>query len=244
MYNKRIKLERRVTRLEKLLTNEAGKRPSLTSLKKMAKSYFDQKCKNNTILVHELTWSINDQRNVAINMLKVNGFNEDDIDDILYSLGSEIEDFIKELANKRENEAPDDIAIASWIESNKISDVKKAITLGADPNGISGNGRPLEVQINNGNKAAVKLLLSAGADINLGNPVFSAASYHPEILQLLIRAGANINKVNPTFKMTPLDYAVAVDCRECEQILIAAGAKTKNRDVKRGMWKPSSTSNI
>lgn len=236
MYNKTAILERRVARLEQLIKNEAGRRPSLASLKRMTKLYFDQNIKDDAELVHKLTWSVGDQRDVVVDMLRANDFNENDVNDIAYRLGGDLEDLLEDLANKREEETPNDNVLTSWIESYKTSDVKKALAMGADPNGIDGDGRPLEVQVNQGNEAAVKLLLNAGADVHLGDPVFSAADYHPGALRLLINAGADVNKVNVDFKMTPLDRAIAVDCKECERILMAAGAKTKSRRVKRGMW--------
>lgn len=234
--NLKSTLESRIARLEKLIKNEASRGPSLTSLKRMTKLYFDQNIKDDAELVHTLTWSVGDQRNIVADMLRANGFNENEVDDILYHLGSDLEDLLEDLANKREEETPNDDAIKSWMESYKTSDVKKALAMGADPNGVNGDGRPLEVQANHGNKTAVRLLLNAGADVNLGDPVFAAADYHSDVLRLLIKAGADVNKVKTSFKMTPLDRAIAVDCEECEQILIDAGAKTKSRKVKRGMW--------
>ncbi|KAM6478238.1 nacht and ankyrin domain-containing protein [Trichoderma sp. SZMC 28011] len=96
---------------------------------------------------------------------------------------------------------------------------------------------PLSMATEKGNEAVVKLLLNAGAEVNLKDydnqaPLFYAAETGKEaVVKLLLNAGAGVNLKND-YNQTPLFYAAATGRKAVIELLLDAGAEvdSKNHD--------------
>jgi ankyrin repeat protein len=79
-----------------------------------------------------------------------------------------------------------------------------------------------------GAAATAKLLLERGADADTGALHFAAGGARLELVRLLLTAGADVNRRDPATGRTPLHAAVAAapagDAPEIVRVLLAAGA--------------------
>jgi len=118
--------------------------------------------------------------------------------------------------------------------SAKPEPVKYLLDKGLNPNSMfdDGSGNPLTIAIGNENPEIVRLLLAAGADVNINMNsttvlhelcFFKSTVKRTEILKDLIAAKADVNRLNVA-GYTPLIVAVLNDNKEYLKILISAGA--------------------
>jgi len=112
--------------------------------------------------------------------------------------------------------------------------VERLIELGADVNGRAQNmeNAPLQKAAWDNNLRCAKLLIEAGADLNVGRgedaygtPLHHAAwRGHDEMVTLLVDAGVNIEAVDNTHE-TPLCFATDQQHIETMKLLLARGAE-------------------
>lgn len=99
--------------------------------------------------------------------------------------------------------------------------IKQFLEMGLDINVIGGARTPLADACRSGMVDAAKLLLSRGANPNIGRVAFSAlraGEKAPEILELLCNNGLQVNTVflmfeDPNNRMTALDFATNDSCK-------------------------------
>ncbi len=117
--------------------------------------------------------------------------------------------------------------IGSWYE---LLDQKKDMG-----NTASRKAKLLQRAVCIGDTQRVKLLLKAGADVNLRDssglaPLFSATSRDDaHCVKILLEAGADVNKVD-NFHRTPLCTAAIKGYSDCAKLLIEAGADVNKTD--------------
>ena len=97
-------------------------------------------------------------------------------------------------------------------------------------------GEKLHIAIINGETSIVKILINAGADVNVGYddwvPIFLAYKHKKSsIVELLINAGANLN-VRNTKGDSPLKIAIINRESSIVELLINAGANVNEKDTK------------
>lgn len=98
--------------------------------------------------------------------------------------------------------------------NDDVSVVQKVLEAGADPNARSGGDHALFVAATRGDTLSVRLLLDAGANINMKTKIAERTALHQAVLKskvnvvkLLISSGADVNAENK-FGRTPLYYAM------------------------------------
>jgi hypothetical protein len=104
-------------------------------------------------------------------------------------------------------------------------------------------GVPVETEgaihtaVDHGNGKIVQILIDAGADVNSLGPykqsLLMSATTRPEITKILLAAKADPNIVNE-YKIGPLAAAAEQGQLEVVKMLLAAGAKVKQRDPSGG----------
>lgn len=112
-----------------------------------------------------------------------------------------------------------------------IAAIKSELSSGADPDGDSIGLAPLAAAAKSGQRAAARLLIKAGADLErggeMGRTPLILAALEPvrgaQIARDLIKAGARIDAVDES-GWTALMHASVVGNRELVEILIQAGA--------------------
>lgn len=123
------------------------------------------------------------------------------------------------------------------VTNGNASDVQQELDAGANPNALYGEGivTPLIKASTSGSVDVVKILLNAGADVNLENmqgntALHSAARFgHADIVSVLIESGADNSSEN-SLGWTPLMRASRYGQAECVQILINAGSNKGHQD--------------
>lgn len=218
-----LTLEQRITRLEKLITNE---KLTVASVKEIVANHYREMLASLSGKKRaEFLKAVKDDAykypggytcdTLYKNALDNAGVSADDAADFIYYHSKTVADYLKKLAIKdlkSETELDDDtmLDMLSGGFTDNIRDVKRALELGGDPNYNYGSPwYPLERAVNKGNTKTVKLLLKAGADPDICGAVFTAADGHPESLKMLVAAGADVNLVDARTGMSPLDNAIA-----------------------------------
>ena len=118
----------------------------------------------------------------------------------------------------------------------RVNVVAELLQQGADPNAFA-NNPALGIAACRGDVAFLKMLLSAGADVNRGSavgetPLMAAAiTGEVECARLLVEAGADVNAKSAMGKV-PLSEAYTCERRQRKRnpvvdLLIAAGAKVE-----------------
>jgi len=104
-----------------------------------------------------------------------------------------------------------------------------------DEKKITGTSEDLCRAVRSGDIERVRLLVSAGVDVNAkdkdGNTALhvAAGNGHAEIVELLIAKGADVN-AQGYFGRTPLHRASAADHKKIAELLIASGAEVNAKD--------------
>ena len=140
-----------------------------------------------------------------------------------------------QLANKKKFHE----AFVSASFHSEFDIVKAFIEIGADVNTLVFSSTALENAVIFGHLETVKLLMAAGAKIDVHKPKKDKSDYclllensrqgNAEITEILIKAGANINARNAE-GMTPLIIAAAEGNAEVAAKLIEAGADLEAKD--------------
>lgn len=118
------------------------------------------------------------------------------------------------------------------VKSNHVSAIEQHLSAGFNPNFKDRAGRtPLMYAAARGNDYVVRLLLDAGADVNVLDDRMGSSPLHycsmggsTECGRLLIRHGAHINVQNPSQGHTPLIDAVIYKNVEMTAVLLDSGA--------------------
>lgn len=128
--------------------------------------------------------------------------------------------------------------MAAAEHADQLDLMKLLITAGADVNRGDDYGcTALCIASESGNVQAVKLLLEAGANVNVWGmtPLMSACAIKDaEIVALLLAAGAEVNLVD-LYDCTAMDYAVNNDAQECIKLLSKHGGK-RERELLPLKW--------
>jgi hypothetical protein len=123
---------------------------------------------------------------------------------------------------------PDVAALVVAASRGKLERMAALIKKGVDVNAASDGKRPLAQAASAGNAAAVKVLLKAGAKVNLAEQTsvsplqWAVIQDHVPVIKALIAAGADVNYKN-SYGETPLSEAH--DHPDIIKLLRAAGAK-------------------
>lgn len=117
----------------------------------------------------------------------------------------------------------------------KINEVIEMLQNGTDVNSISTSGETALMLTSiggSGNPEIIRILLSAGADINKSPEILGLSARHasPETLRLLIDTGIDINKVN-NLGVTPLMEAATYGNAEGVRLLLENGADKNLKDI-------------
>lgn len=116
------------------------------------------------------------------------------------------------------------------ILTGRVETVRVLIERGANLNGSTGYGTPIQVAASQGYTEIVDLLIAAGADVDAGDiastPLLSAIKRrHFDIALKLIAAGANPNHTTRYGGTLPIAVAAVQGLAEVVQALITAGAE-------------------
>ena len=125
--------------------------------------------------------------------------------------------------------------LAIAVSSGRTDALRRLLARGADPNGeVLGGATPLSIAASRSSPTAVANLLEAKADPNLHKPLMQAMQYdRTEIVKLLINAGADIN-IHDDQKRFPLHFAAINASKELTTLLIDKGADIDQRDGANG----------
>lgn len=110
--------------------------------------------------------------------------------------------------------------LAACWQDNK-AEIERLLDQGADINTSDkqgGGNTPLSVAAFRGQIEIVKLLLSRGANVNIGTPL-AAASRHLEIARLLLEHGADVNGIDGMKRTALFSACTAGNLRVCELLL-------------------------
>lgn len=128
------------------------------------------------------------------------------------------------------------IGLIDAIDANAYNDVKEILKI-IDPNFLNdADWAPIHTASYAGNIDIVKLLIDAGANVDIvGANDFTALHFatngnHPDIVKLLIDTGININAVTK-YKMTAVNLAISKN-RDIVEILINAHANLDIANIK------------
>jgi ankyrin repeat protein len=132
---------------------------------------------------------------------------------------------------------------AAWHEGNEL--LKLFIAEGGNVNAQFSRGgwisTPLHIAANTGHPKIAKMLLTAGAKMEvkcsrgltpLRHAIVTDDDEHNEIVYLLIAEWADINQQLVDTGQTPLHYAAGNDHRKIAKTLLTAGAKINIKDKK------------
>jgi ankyrin repeat protein len=119
--------------------------------------------------------------------------------------------------------------------------LKRLLGGGADPASQDRMGRtPLSWAAGNGHKAAVKLLLEKGADVESKDTVYgrtplwwAAENRHEAMLKLLLQKGADVESRN-RYGQTPLSWAAEKGHEAVVKLLLEKGADVESKDTGFG----------
>ncbi len=145
--------------------------------------------------------------------------------DALLAAGADIEE------RGRVNYTP----LGTAVYASRTDSLRHLLAKGADPNAdMQGGSTALGIAVARNSPTAVTFLLEAKADPNLGNPLMMAAQYdRTAIVKMLIAAGANID-VHDDQKRNPLHYAAINTSQELATLLLEKGADINQRDKSNG----------
>ena len=118
-----------------------------------------------------------------------------------------------------------------YAGDGELSEVRRLLSLGVNPNAIDDDGETaLHIAAINGHVEVVKMLLAAGADLEVKGGIFGMTALiyatnqeHAEVAKILLSAGADVNAVG-TFGSTALMNAAAGRHTEIVKMLLSAGA--------------------
>ena len=136
-------------------------------------------------------------------------------------------------AQKDANTATSRLAVLSeHLVAEDISEIQQLLEAGADANVKNTyDATPLYMASENGHSEVVKLLLAAGADVNIAENIFGTTPLiaavtdgHAEIVKLLIAANADVNIATKTVGLTSLIIATQEGHADIVKQLIEAGA--------------------
>jgi ankyrin repeat protein len=118
-----------------------------------------------------------------------------------------------------------DTALSRAVEAKLVESIRLLLRNGADVNGGTDPAHPLVLATNIGSKEIVRLLVSAGSNVDqidhAGVPPLAYAAKHgwTDIVQLFLKHGAKANQSNRN-----LTYAVRNGHMECVKLLLQHGA--------------------
>jgi ankyrin repeat protein len=120
-------------------------------------------------------------------------------------------------------------------ESQFLIEVESFLKVGGDINSLDKEGFTLlEKSIRSEYNNASKFLISNGANVNAGMPLFFASARgQREIVELLILKGADIN-VKGSFGETPLHWAAQYGHKNVVELLLSKGADPNVTDAVGG----------
>jgi ankyrin repeat protein len=123
----------------------------------------------------------------------------------------------------------------SWAaQEGRINIIKLLLQTETSLDDMDAKGRtPLSRAAENGHEAVAELLISKGADVNVGNygtPLFHAVEAgHEEVAKLLINKGADVN-ASKYYGWTPLGCAIRKGYQKVAKLLIDKGADVNAGD--------------
>ncbi|WP_175282104.1 ankyrin repeat domain-containing protein [Candidatus Odyssella thessalonicensis] len=117
------------------------------------------------------------------------------------------------------------------VKGNDESIVQALLTAGANPNHMTQDATILGAALSQNNKAVIKLLIDAGADVNARHPNFLNISYldyaivinDVEMVRILLDHGALVN-IKKDKGLTPLNQAITTHNIDILKLLIDHGA--------------------
>ncbi len=121
-----------------------------------------------------------------------------------------------------------DAPLAVAAAGGEAAVVKLLLSKGADPN-LAGSVPPLCRAAGSGDVATVEALLGAGAPVEVASPagtplLWAAGSGNADAVRCLLAAGADAKAAAPDGGMSGVLLAVATECAESLDALLAAGA--------------------
>ncbi len=125
--------------------------------------------------------------------------------------------------------------LAIAVMNGRNEALRHFLVNGADANGkAQGSATPLSIAAARGSATGVTYLLEAKADPNLNQPLLQAAQHdRTEIVKLLLAAGADID-INDDQKRCPLHYAAINNSQKMVTLLLDSGADINQRDSANG----------
>ena len=129
------------------------------------------------------------------------------------------------VTTSREKRTLDDV-----INDGTTGELRVRLARGENPNGTDRDGWPLLVAILHRNHEAMRVLLAAGADANLGGPpplLYAESGRDHEAMRLLVAAGADPN--GGDLYEAPLHVAAHRQDARGVMLLLAAGADPNRR---------------
>jgi len=142
-------------------------------------------------------------------------------------------------------EFDDDFALITALEKGKSAEIKRLLAKGISPNQEVRPGvYPIHVAVLNDKKPIVKLLIAAGADVNVQTPAkrfkeeglrtplhLAINNQSLDVIEMLVKGGADLTRRNAAGQ-TPLHYAIVYRHQDACKLLMAHGAdpSTLNAD--------------
>jgi ankyrin repeat protein len=141
-------------------------------------------------------------------------------------------------------EFDDDFALITALEKGKSAEIKRLLAKGISPNQEVRPGvYPIHVAVLKDKKPIVKLLIAAGADVNVQTPDkrikedgfrtplhLAINNESPDVIEMLIKAGADLTLRNAAGQ-TPLYYAIVYRCQGACKLLMEHGADPSTLDA-------------